>query len=61
MNSRRKNLFLPAMETPGYEVQLTQDLVRLAKLGVRPRAMVIQCRLLRCRRFFKQNFYESSH
>lgn len=33
---------LPATNTPGYKTpQLTQDLVRLAKLGVRPRAMVV--------------------
>lgn len=53
---------LPATNTPGYKtVQLTQDLVRLAKLGVRPRAMVISGHHVKNQGYFGSNGEVSLH
>lgn len=53
---------LPAQETPGYDTeQLTRDLVRLAKIGVRPRAMVVSGHHVKNQGYFGSNGEISLH
>jgi hypothetical protein len=51
-----KLYILPEQNAPGYTTeQLTQDLVRLAKLGVRPRAMIISGHHVKNQGYFGTN------
>jgi len=53
---------LPEQNSPGYTTeQLTQDLVRLAKLGVRPRAMIISGHHVKNQGYFGTNGEVSLH
>ncbi len=53
---------LPVTNAPGYNTtQLTQDLVRLAKLGVRPRAMVVSGHHVKNQGYFGTNGEVSLH
>lgn len=53
---------LPSTNTPGYETQqLSQDLVRLAKLGVRPRAMIVSGHHVKNQGYFGKNGEVSLH